>query len=105
HVAWPIVSLKISHRVFGDLKRLTSGRRAVLHQEVPHEVRDVLAASSQRWHLDWDDADAIVEVVAKRAFFDHLCEIAVCCGDHSNVYRNLFNTTHASDRSLLKNSE
>ena len=42
-----------------------------------HEVRYVLGAFAQRRHLERDDVDAIVEVVAELPLLDHLVEIDV----------------------------
>src|SRR5262249_12673281 len=54
--------------------------------EVAHERRDVFRALAQRWHVDREDVQPIVEVVAEAVLVDHPEESAVGRRDHPNVH-------------------
>src|SRR5262249_9856082 len=53
--------------------------------EVAHELRDVFRALAQRWQVDREDVQPIVEVVAEAVLVDHSEEIAVGRRDHRTV--------------------
>ena len=56
-----------------------------LAQEERAQVRDLLAALAQRRHVDADDAQPVVQILAELAFGDALLEVGVGGGEHPHV--------------------
>ena len=50
-----------------------------------HELRQILESLAQRRQAQREHAQAVPEVLAKRAVLDHLMEIAVRCSDDAHV--------------------
>ena len=48
----------------------------------------VLRALTERWQIDLNDAQSVVEIFAKGAVVDHLTKVAVRRGDHPDVDRD-----------------
>jgi len=46
-------------------------------EEVLHKLRNVVAPLAQRWHLDHDDGDPIVQVGPEGAVRDSLAQVLV----------------------------
>ena len=63
----------------------TEPLRPEAREEVLGEERNVVEALAQRWHLDVDHAEPVVEVLAERAVLDRLLEAAVGRRDHARV--------------------
>ena len=54
-------------------------------QEVVAQERQVLGAGAQRRHLDVEDVEAVVEVLAELAALHHVLQVAVGGGDDAHV--------------------
>ena len=67
-----------------------------------HEHRNVVAPIAQRRQLDRDDVKPVVQVLAERAFRDHLCQLGVGRGDDANIHLDRLVVTDAFELALLK---
>src|SRR5436853_1199264 len=105
HISRPVVRLEVAHSIVQDLQDLAPRRRAVLIEEVTHKIRYVGPPASQRRHLDWYDANSIVEIVPERAVLDHLAQVSIGCGNHSTIRRNLFHAAYATDAAFLQDAK
>ena len=54
-------------------------------QEIVDEQRNVLPAVSQRWQIDGDDVQPVVEVLAEPALAHQRGQVAMSGGDHADV--------------------
>ena len=54
-------------------------------EEVLGEQAQVVAAFAQRWHLDHDHAEPVVEVLAEATVGDHRLEVAIGGGDDAGI--------------------
>jgi hypothetical protein len=54
-------------------------------REVRRELWDVGPALAERWKLDWEDGEAIPEILPKCTFLHHDREIAVGGGDDADI--------------------
>ena len=54
-------------------------------QKLGYEQPDILGALAQRWQVDRNHVQSIVEVFAKVALLDGLLEIAIRSGDDSGI--------------------
>src|SRR5215213_8916170 len=104
-VARPIIRLKIPHRVFRDAELRAAGVVAVLFEEMLNQVGYVRPARAQGRHLDRYDAYAIEEVVAERAVFDHVREIAIRRRHDPAIHGDLFDPAHAPYAPLLQHAQ
>ena len=49
------------------------------------QYRDIFRNIAKRWRLDMNYLQAVVQIFAKRTFFDGGFQVLVRCGDHSNI--------------------
>ena len=72
-----------------DRARVEADRAAllVLHarDQLAHQQRNVLDALAQRCHLDGEDVEAVVQVLAEAALLDHLLEVLVGGRDDAHI--------------------
>ena len=66
---------------------------------------DVTLARTQRRKLDGDDAETPVEIFAKFAFLDHLCEVAVRGGNDADIDLDRLATADTFDGLLAESAE
>src|SRR5262249_10150319 len=71
---------------------------------MPCQERNVFAPLAERWKLDGNDTEAIVEVLAKAAFGDLLGEVLVGGGNDPDVDIDLFGTAEGADFAFLENA-
>ena len=57
-----------------------------LAQEVGAQMRDLLAPFAQRRHVDPDDAQPVIQILAELAFGDALFEVGVGRREHADVH-------------------
>ena len=70
-----------------------------------HQFAYVRAPRPERRQLNRNHADAIKQIIAKSAVFDHLRQVAICSGDYTHVNRNLFDAADAANAAFLKNAQ
>ena len=99
--------------VFGQ-QRLGLGREGfgrglgglgVLAQEVPRQRWDVFAALAQRRHLDLDDVEPVVEVLAEQALADEADEVFVGGGDNAHADCAGFLAADAADLAVFEDTQ
>src|SRR2546426_844976 len=73
--------------------------------EVVHEHGDVILFGAERRHLDRNDVEAVVEIVAEATLADQRLEIAVGRRDHAHVHADRVLTPDALERLLLERPE
>src|SRR5207245_1033874 len=54
-------------------------------QQVPCQIRDVLAALAQRWQADLEGVDAEIEILAKGVFLDQVPQLTVGGADDAHI--------------------
>src|SRR2546422_8978640 len=77
----------------------------MLLQEIIDQYRNVLAALAQGRHIDRQDIDAIVEVVAKASIANHGAQIAIRGRNDANIYRDLVSSAHAANSPFLQSAQ
>src|SRR5258706_5349594 len=102
HVAGPVVRQEVGER----LDRDGLGPLAVLRREERDEVgdqqREVFPALPQRRHLDRDDVQAVVEILAERAGRDALGQVLVGGSQHPHVHPQGVLAAHPLEGLLLE---
>src|SRR5580692_5561128 len=73
--------------------------------EVFDQDRNIGCSLVQRGHFDRHNIQPVKEVLAKVTFAYELIQIAMGCGQHSNIYGNWFITPNAFDLALLQHSQ
>ena len=74
----------------------------MLLQEEVHQHWDVFAALAQGRHVNGEDVDAVVEVVAEATVLNHRAQVAVGGGDDAHVNPDGARAADAANLSLLK---
>ena len=74
HVARVVVGLERRSGLVGDLRLAVAGE---VRQEVTHQQRHVLAARAQRRNRQFEDVEAVEQVVAEAALLDERLQVAV----------------------------
>jgi hypothetical protein len=77
----------------------------VLLEEEVDEDGDVLAALAQGRHVDGEDVDAVVEVVAEAPVRDHRAQVAVGRRDDAHVYLDGARAADAANLALLQRAQ
>ena len=75
------------------------------HEEVVRERQDVARARAQRRHLDVDDVEAVVEVLAEAPRRDLVGEVAVGRRDDADVDLHGLVAADALERALLEDAQ
>jgi len=57
----------------------------VFAKEVFHELCNVIPAGAERWNIDWNDIQTVVEVFTESSIPDHGFEVAVGSRQHTNI--------------------
>ena len=73
--------------------------------EMAGEVRNVFGAVAQGFESDAEDIEAVVEILAKKAFFDALREVEIGGGDYTNVETDSLITAEPFDFFFLKDAQ
>ena len=102
HVAGPRVFEHHLARVGRESAYEARGVARVLLQEEVDQDGDVVAALAQRRHVDGEDVDAVVEVVAEAAVRDHRAQVAVGRGDDAHVNLDGARAADATNLALLQ---
>ncbi len=55
--------------------------------------------------LDREDIEAIIEILAKTFFLDHLQQVAIGRGEHANIDVDLFDAADAADLFFLQGTQ
>src|SRR5205823_3027612 len=105
HVAGPLVLLQRLDEVALDRLHLLLFRLVQLLEEEMREEGDVLEALAQRRHLDGEDIEAVVEVLAHPPVADGLLRIAVRRGDDARVDVDLLVAADAPELPLLEHAQ
>jgi hypothetical protein len=69
------------------------------------QQRNVFLALAQRRHMNGDDIQAVIEVLAEEAFLDQALEIAVGGGEDAHVHVDFFRAADAGEGALLKGAK
>jgi hypothetical protein len=105
HVARPAVLQQLVARPLGE----ALDARVVLLDEPLEEVlgqqQRVAAAQAQRRHLDVDDVEAVVQVLAELALADRLGQVAVGRGDQPHVDLDRLAAADPLERPLLQHAQ
>src|SRR5438874_13409588 len=72
HVAGPVVLHEALEGFLADGRRLRARAVSMLREEMLHQRRDVFLTIAKRWHVDVDDVEPVVKVVAELALLDLL---------------------------------
>src|ERR1051326_6120480 len=105
HVAVPLVLLQRLDEVGVDVLHLLLFRLVQLLQEEMGEERDILEALAQRRHLDGEDVEAVVEVLAHLPVLNGLLRIAVRRGDDARIDVDLLVAADAPELALLEHAQ
>ena len=104
-IARPVVTgQSFERRRFDAVNALSRSGRIFL-QKVIRQQRNILAALAQARHANGNDVQAIVEVLAERAFGDLPVEIAVGGGDDADVNWNFAGAAHRTDGAFLEHAQ
>ena len=104
-VAGPLVVDESAHGVWGEFADLEVVLFGEVVEEAVDEQGDIFSAAAQRRHLDGDDVEAVVEIVAELAFADGLAEVDVGGGDDADVDLNLLIAADGHEAALLEDAE
>src|SRR5579871_185143 len=104
-VALPPVALQRFNRRVGDPLRPHVVLAAEVVHVVPHEQRDVVGPLAQRRHVDRDDRQAEVEILAEAAFLDLLLEVLVRRRDDAHVDLDRPRRSEPFDFALLQHAQ
>ena len=76
-----------------------------LGDELPDQNRDVLAPLPQRWQVDAEDIEAVVQVRPKPSFLHPVAQRLVRRGDDAHVDGNALRAAHTRDLALLQHTQ
>src|SRR5260370_21754101 len=85
HIARPVIIREQLERGRSDLADIFSVIAGGSSKEVIDQLGNVLLVFAQRRNVDGNDVEAVVEVFAKRSFFERSAEIAVGGRDEADV--------------------
>ena len=85
HVAGPGVVDKHGAGLVADAPDLLGFERGKTLNEMLDQKRDIAGALAQGRDMQREHVDAVIEILAERAFPDHLEEVAVGCGNQADV--------------------
>src|SRR5688572_18975886 len=105
NIARPIVFQCDIHVIRRRRKRNTTKTTAGTRGEVRNQCGDVFATFTERWQPNRKHADAIPEVLAKRACLYHRMEITMGGRDDPHIYAPGLLSTHALVCTVLENSQ
>ena len=71
NISRPMPLLKSAHRRFGNRIDLPIQLEGVFHHEVPHQPGNVVAALSQRRHINGEYMQPVIQIAAKLALRNH----------------------------------
>src|SRR5690606_20805372 len=104
-VAGPRVGLEGGEGVVGDAGDRLLQALVELLDDVLDEQRDVAGPLAQRWDLQRDDVQAVVQVLAEVPALDLLLEIAVRRRDQPDVYLERLDATDPLELALLDRAQ
>ena len=87
HVARPLVAQQLIGGARGEAGDLALHAQRRVREQHPRERQDVVAALAQRRHVQLDDLEPVVEVLAEGAARDAVGEVAVGGGHDAHVDR------------------
>ena len=70
-------------------------------QEMFRQRDDVVFAITQWWHVEGDDFEPIVEILAKYMIFHVFLQVSIGGGDDSKINFNRLRATHSFDAAIL----
>src|SRR5204863_10044247 len=85
-IAWPIVTLHFLQCFIGDPFDSFGHRGIQPRQKMVRQQGYVVPALAQWRKIERDDTDPVKKVFTELILRDHLREIAIRCGDDSNVH-------------------
>jgi hypothetical protein len=100
--AWASIARQ---RRLGEAARRPAQARRELAQQVVRQEDGVARPPAQRWDLDRDLGQPVVEVLAERAVGDHARQVPVGGRDHPRVHGDLAPAADPLDHPLLEEPE
>ena len=77
--------------------------RQVPHR--PHQSGNIVLSIAERWHLDQNNFQAIIQIFPKPSFLHGLDQISMGSGYQANVYLQSFVRTDRFDLTLLNRTK
>src|SRR6266478_7919751 len=105
HVAGPRIRAQRVQRLGRNDLDVPVHRAREPVNEVPDERGNVLGALAQRRHVDGEDVEAVIEVVAETLLVDHRAEIAVRRRDQPHVHLDGLRPADALELLLLEHPQ
>src|ERR1700730_2155057 len=105
NVAWPLsVHQRLHGLLWHKLNPLLHLAR-VAQNKMMHQHRNVFTPFAKRRNLNWENIQAVKEVFAELTVANHALQIAVRCGNQTNVYTNRFRTSQAFKFAFLQSAQ
>src|SRR5579871_1693061 len=83
----------------------TAELAAEVFDERLRQQHDVLIAAAEGWHLDAQDVEPVIQILAERPRLDGLLEIAIGRGDDPHVHPHIARPANPPERLLLEKSQ
>jgi hypothetical protein len=105
HIAGPVVRDRSRHAAFGEPPAFEAMFLGEAFKKVVRQDFDIPGAVAQGRHLDREDIEAIVKILAELALLDRLQQVAVRGGQNAHIHLDRFVAADALEFPLLKNAE
>src|SRR5437899_4292221 len=104
NVSRPIVRFQTGHRFGRNALDRLFHRPAKPLKEMARQKWYILAALTQRWHVDGNHTEPIKKVFAEAAFCNFLFELLVRSGYDADIHIRFVCTAHRPDLAFLQNA-
>jgi hypothetical protein len=85
HVPRPRIDQQVLKRIVAEPLHISIVFFRILAQECVRQDRDIASSHAQRRHVELNDLEPVVEILAEPAFVDELLEVAIGRGYHTHV--------------------
>lgn len=104
HIPWPGVGRQLAQGRLGQARRSAVHPFGALSDEMDGQLRNVFSPLTQRGNVKREDAESIVEILAKATGLDFLFQVSIRRGQDPNVHLAGAGLSHALELSLLEHS-
>ena len=104
-ISRPVIVHQSLHRFGRNSGDGFSGFLCVALEKIIGERGNVFLVIAQRRNVDGHDVQAVVEVLAERAFFERGAEVAVGGGDQAHVHLVRFRSAQALELAVLQHAQ